>query len=147
MQRTKAFIIDLDGTLCDTRHRQHFMTQKDKDWKSFYEGLVTDPVNPWCYSILHAIKPYRAIILVSGRPDTYKLKTIEWLNKHDINYDRLHMRKEGDFRKDSIVKEEIYRRDIEPLFEVECCIDDRKQVVDMWRSIGLTCLQCDVGNF
>lgn len=57
------------------------------------------------------------------------------------------MRKDGDFRKDSIVKEEIYREWIEPFHEVLFCIDDRKQVVDMWRSIGLTCLQCAEGNF
>jgi|TARA_R110000823_G_scaffold205986_1_gene336775 hypothetical protein len=26
-------------------------------------------------------------------------------------------------------------------------VDDRQQVVDMWRSNGITCLQCAVGNF
>jgi hypothetical protein len=26
-------------------------------------------------------------------------------------------------------------------------VDDRQQVVDMWRRNGITCLQCDEGQF
>lgn len=57
------------------------------------------------------------------------------------------MRKTGDYRKDCIVKEEIYRKDIEPIYDILFCVDDRKQVVDAWRELGLTCLQCAEGNF
>lgn len=145
--KTKGIIVDLDGTLCDSAHRQHFMTQKPKDWKSFYENLAHDPIVPWCQTIIQTMKLYRAIILVSGRPDNYKKETETWLIKNHINYDRLLMRKEGDYRKDFLVKEEIYRRDIEPQFEIEFCIDDRKQVVDLWRRLGLVCLQCAEGDF
>lgn len=87
------------------------------------------------------------IIFVSGRPEEYRKVTQEWFSEHNFGTHKLFMRKTGDFRKDSIVKEEIYRSAIEPEFNVLFCIDDRKQVVDMWRSIGLTCLQCDEGNF
>ena len=57
------------------------------------------------------------------------------------------MRKTGDNRKDSIIKEEIYRNLIEPNYNIEFVLDDRNQVVDMWRRIGLTCLQVADGNF
>jgi len=30
---------------------------------------------------------------------------------------------------------------------IEFVVDDRQQVVDMWRRNGITCLQCDVGDF
>jgi hypothetical protein len=73
--------------------------------------------------------------------------TIEWLNKFDIKYDLLLTRKDNDFRKDSVIKEELYKNFIEPHFDVLFCLDDRKQVVDTWRSLGLICLQCADGEF
>jgi hypothetical protein len=59
----------------------------------------------------------------------------------------LLMRKEGDFRQDYIVKKEIYDRDIREAYKILFCIDDRKQVTDMWREQGLVCLQCADGLF
>jgi hypothetical protein len=57
------------------------------------------------------------------------------------------MRKYGDFRQDSIVKQEIYEQLIAPDYDILCVLDDRQQVVDMWREIGLTCLQVAPGDF
>lgn len=54
------------------------------------------------------------------------------------------MREAKDQRKDSIVKSEIFWRDIAPFYNVECVIDDRPQVVRMWLDLGLKVL-C-VGN-
>jgi len=31
--------------------------------------------------------------------------------------------------------------------DIAFAVDDRQQVVDMWRANGVTCLQCDVGDF
>lgn len=154
MSKTKAIIIDLDGTLSDCSHRQHFMTGEKKNWNAFYEGLSDDPVNVWCKDIITAFTTSKLdeflffhIILVSGRPDKYMEKSVAWLNKNKIEFDYLLMRKTGDFRADYIVKEEIYRNHIEPEFNILFAVDDRKQVVDMWRRIGVTCLQCAEGNF
>jgi hypothetical protein len=87
------------------------------------------------------------ILIVSGRPDGYFLATEKWLSTSGIPYDRLILRKHGDHRKDFEIKKDIYDTQIEPYFNVLFCVDDRKQVVDFWRSIGLTCLQCAPGNF
>jgi hypothetical protein len=57
------------------------------------------------------------------------------------------MRSAGDMRKDSIVKEEIYRQEILGRYNVWFVLDDRNQVVDMWRLLGLRCLQVAPGNF
>ena len=76
-----------------------------------------------------------------------------WLQAHelvgldvDMN-DFLFMRAEDDFRHDTIVKEEIYRTHIEPFWNVFCVFDDRSTVVEMWRSLGLVCLQVANGDF
>ena len=63
-----------------------------------------------------------------------------------MNYE-LHMRKTGDSRKDCIVKKEIFDAEIKDKYYIEFILDDRDQVVKMWRSMGLTCLQVADGNF
>jgi hypothetical protein len=57
------------------------------------------------------------------------------------------MRKRNDFRKDFEVKREIYEAQIANRFDVLCVFDDRQQVVDMWREVGLVCLQVAAGDF
>jgi hypothetical protein len=61
--------------------------------------------------------------------------------------DELHLRSRKDNRPDSVVKMEIYKREIEPRHTVAWVLDDRDQVVRMWRSLGLTVLQVAEGNF
>lgn len=148
MSKRKGIIVDLDGTLCDTLHRQHFMTGEKKNWPAFYDALTEDRPNYWCLDLTRIYWDAGVdIIFVSGRPDDYRAQTEVWLIRHCHFYDQLLMRKSGDYRKDSIVKAEIYREHIEPYFEIKFCIDDRQQVVDMWRELGLVCLQCAKGDF
>jgi len=57
------------------------------------------------------------------------------------------MRETGSTEKDAIIKERIFRKEIEPKYDVKFILDDRDQVVKMWRSIGLKCLQVAEGAF
>jgi hypothetical protein len=50
-------------------------------------------------------------------------------------------------RKDAIMKEELYRQHIEGKYNIKFVLDDRQQVVDMWRGLGLTVFQVDEGDF
>lgn len=148
-----AIIIDLDGTLCNADHRKYFVETKDKkDWRSFYESLVEDQPNNWCVELVNSMRQagYQ-IIFVTGRPAEYLPHTRDWIELKlklvALKDYLIFTRPSGDMRKDSVVKEEIYRDYIEHNFDVLFCVDDRKQVVDMWRSLGLTCLQCSEGDF
>jgi hypothetical protein len=59
----------------------------------------------------------------------------------------LFMRKQHDNRADWIVKKELFVDEISNIYDVKFVLDDRQQVVDMWRSLGLTCFQVAEGNF
>lgn len=170
--KTRAIICDLDGTLCNCEHRRHFLrpvvteTNRDfpiettpkpkpkKDWKNFNANIPYDTMNEWCFELIFAMfhKGYH-IIFVSGRSEDNREITLEWLleklNEANMRMVRpsLFMRKEKDNRKDSIVKKEIYETHIKDKYDVLFCIDDRQQVVDTWRELGLVCLQCAPGNF
>ncbi len=146
--KEKAIIVDIDGTLANVNHRVHYVKSTPKEWKKFHSEASNDKVNSWCESIITAMKNngYK-IILVTGRDAPYKDMTISWLSKNNISHDLLYMRPDKDFREDSIIKKEIYEAKIKEFFDVEFVLEDRLQVVKMWRSLGLTCLQCDWGDF
>lgn len=146
--KEKCIIVDLDGTLCDVEHRVHHVKGKKKDWHAFNALLVHDELNHWCFELIHAMaaRGYK-ILFVTGRGETNRKPTEEWLHKHKVPYDFLFMRGEIDFREDSDVKEEIYREKIEEKYQVLFVVDDRKSVVDRWRRMELICLQCAPGNF
>ena len=87
------------------------------------------------------------IILVSGRDAVCRAETEKWLEDKEVEYVALFMRPEGDQRKDNIVKEEIFNNHIRNKYNVIFVLDDRNQVVEMWRSLGLKCLQVADGDF
>ena len=143
----RAVIFDLDGTIANVEHRRPFITGEEKDWKSFNESCGMDTPNEWAVNLVRNLRNFYRIVIVTGRSADFLDVTTEWLQKHGIQYDQLAMRMPGDYRKDNAVKKEIYEAYIKPYYDVEFCVDDRQQVVDMWRSLGLVCLQCDVGDF
>lgn len=146
LKKLDVILVDLDGTLANCDHRRHHIEKKD--WPAFYEGIPDDKPNKWCVDLVKAMKAQGVLaILVSGRPYDYWQQTVDWLQIHLPKWDGLYMRKQVDYRKDSIVKTEIYKTQIEPYFNVLFCVDDRQQVVDAWRELGLVCLQCDKGDF
>ncbi len=151
MCKTKAIVVDLDGTQADCEHRRKLKEGTDKiDFGHFLDpvNVAKDPLNVWCKELVVAMfKQGYNIIYVSGREDSLELVTREWLKKHGLPYYDLYMRKSGDYRKDTEIKIEIYNEHIKDRCEVLFVIDDRKQVVDMWREMGMVVLQCAEGNF
>lgn len=136
--KTSAYIFDLDGTLAKMVDRSPYD----------YSKVANDIRNPSVSLINKMIGLFEIpIILCSGRKEECRLETEMWLQQNGIRYDFLFMRANGDDRKDAIIKEEIYRNHIEPAFNIIGVFDDRNQVVDMWRSLGLTCFQCNYGGF
>jgi predicted kinase len=132
-----AIICDIDGTLAHMKDRSPY------DWNKVGE----DKVDPIIKNLLDAVKGYYIIILISGRDEACREETKKWLEKHDIPHARLVMRPEGDIKKDSIVKRELFEKCIRPYYDIEFVLDDRNQVVDMWRSLGIKCLQVQEGDF
>jgi phosphoglycolate phosphatase-like HAD superfamily hydrolase len=131
-----CYIFDLDGTLCDDSHRKHYLKNKPRDWDSYGENLVHDvPIEP-VYNVLQSLSEKFKIVLLTGRSDDYRQKTIDWLDRHKIQYDGLYMRQYQDYRDDTIVKEELLEQ-IEDIYEVIGVFDDRKRVVDFWIMRGI----------
>ena len=135
-----AIIVDVDGTLADMKGvRTPFEWDKveyDKPHRDIIQ-LVQHLEETGAYKI----------IITTGRDGVCERATRQWLEAWQVPYDDFYIRKAGDFRKDNIIKSEIYMDHIRPKYDVKFVIDDRDQVVDMWRSLGLRVLQVAPGNF
>lgn len=57
------------------------------------------------------------------------------------------MREQDNTEKDSIVKRRLFEENVRGKHFIEYVLDDRNQVVEMWRDMGLICLQVAEGNF
>jgi phosphatidate phosphatase PAH1 len=144
--KTRAIIIDIDGTLADDRWRRHLLHDPTKTWEEINSVSVNDPPNLWCQNLVEIYykKGYHVIFL-TARNEKAKDLTKAWLHNNVSFADyTLLMRPLADNKTpDWMIKEVIYRNDIEPTYDIELCVDDRQTVADMWRRNGLTCLHCD----
>lgn len=134
----KVILVDIDGTVAHRTNRDPFE----------YDKVLDDRPDNETIEVINALwRVGYNIIFISARDDSCFDDSYQWLRLHCPPSIKLYMRKTGDFRKDSIIKEEIYRDHIEPFYDVFCVFDDRNQVVEMWREIGLKCFQPEEGNF
>ncbi len=135
-----AIICDIDGTLAQMGDRSPY------DWKK----VGIDTVNQAVADVVEAMRnDHKVIIFLSGRDGSALEATIKWLEKYSLSTskDYLYLRKAGDNRKDTIIKKELYEKYIKGKFSVLFVLDDRDQMVKMWREEGLTCFQVAEGNF
>lgn len=131
-----AYVVDLDGTLAwNTGNRRDYFDDTKYDLDDLNEAL-------WCVIDDLATNGNR-IVICSGRMGTPEgIRTTEkWLKEKNVPYDKLVMRKNKDYRKDNEVKEELYVNEIAPFYNVIGVFDDRRSVIDMWKSYGLQTYQ------
>ncbi len=157
---TALYIFDLDGTLALCDHRRPILEDLSNPnrWDDFYRACVDDKPNRPIINILEALCAYADepadFLIFSGRSELVRPGTIFWLQHnayvgfHHFN-SRLFMRPLNDFTPDDVLKHQFYETVLndEDKKRLECVFDDRQKVVDMWRSMGVTCLQVAPGDF
>lgn len=136
-----ALIVDIDGTLAH-------MNGKRSPYD--YSKVQGDEVDIGVAHIVDCVKlmGYAKVFIFSGRDDECRDVTEEWLERNDIEYDALYMRRHdhldeyGGQVKDTIVKAEMLEKYIVGKYNVLAVIDDRPVVCRMWRDVyGLRVLQ------
>lgn len=133
-----AILVDIDGTVALMNGRSPF------DWSRVIEDDPNWPV----IQTVRAMREYGyKVIFMSGRDEVCRPQTEEWLKWVNVPIEALHMRRHRDNRKDSVVKLELFDQHVRDRYNVVAVFDDRQQVVDMWRSLGLTVMQVAEGKF
>lgn len=133
-----GIIVDVDGTLAIMKDRSPF------EWEKVSQDLPNE-------RIIDIVREYEGIdkhvFIFSGRDGICEPDTLHWLNQNGIPFDKLFIRPAGNTEKDSIIKRRMFDENIRGKYYIDFVLDDRNQVVEMWRSMGLTCLQVADGNF
>lgn len=142
-----TIICDLDGTLFNIDHRLHFIEGENKDWDGFFGACRYDSVILWCYELLKAMEAAgHKIAFVSGRDESTMGTTNRMISEMGFRGYTIFMRKHGDHSPDYQIKQNLYFEKLQDKV-ILFAIDDRQQVVDMWREMGITVLQCAKGDF
>ena len=140
-------ICDIDGTIA-LMHDEVPGRRGPFDWHRVRED---EPNEPIIALLWHLRREGFKVVFVSGRMEAAREGTLAWLDDHVVDLDTmgfpLFMRADGDFRKDTAVKREIYEREIKDKYRIAYVLDDRDSVVAMWRELGLTVLQVAAGAF
>jgi len=141
-------IFDIDGTLANADHRLHWVLTKPKNWVAFYAGIADDPAIETVCTLARTLhQAGHLVVFCTGRNETCRALTQEWLTRHDLHGAALYMRSSKDHRPDYEVKEDLLQVIIKNHGKPDMVFEDRQQVVDMWRRNGVQCLQVAAGQY
>lgn len=134
-----TYIFDLDGTLANANGRDFY--------NATYIEIVTDlQIKPVVNVAKSLSKAGYNLIFLSGREDKHYDATRDWIRENlEIEDFDLFMRKTGDFRKDSVIKLELFDNKIRPNYNILGVFDDRLQVCKMWYEQGIFCFNVNQG--
>lgn len=79
-------IFDIDGTIADNSERVHLISGKDKDWDSYNKKSYADKPMRLMLNQLDIIGLVMPIVLLTGRVDSNRKLTIEWLRDNGVSY-------------------------------------------------------------
>ena len=142
-------VCDLDGTVANIMHRTHYVRTKPANWEAFAKAIPLDYPEAEVIAVVNALHSAgHEVIFASGRKESERELSLDWMAKHIGDWvleTKLYMRKEGDFRKDDVIKTEILA-EIKSDFgnHPNIAIDDRLDVCRMWHANGIKLLR--VGN-
>jgi FMN phosphatase YigB (HAD superfamily) len=137
-------LVDMDGTLADSRHREQFIHGRSKNWPAFFAAMDADEPNVAIADWVRDLAQRYEIVIVTGRPQQYLPNTLAWLGKYRIPSSQILMRRSGDRRPDYVVKEEMLAA-LDPS-QIAFVIDDRPSVCEMWERRGLRCHRVVLGR-
>ena len=126
-----CIIVDIDGTLAQMNGRHPFQ------WDKVGEDLCRTHIARLVEYYSYVYDQDTTVILMSGREDVCMNETMQWLAQHQVEYNILLMRPAGNYEKDTVLKERLYRDHIEGNYNVLLVVDDRPSVIRMWTKLGL----------
>ena len=135
-------LCDIDGTVANNDHRQHFLEGK-KDWDGFFSELVNDlPIQIIIDKVIQEQGSGKEVVFLTGRPERYRYSTTHWLKEHfDFEF-KLLMRNDGDQRNKLKIKKEIFENNFHP-DEIFCVFENDKELIKLWKTLDLNVLDAN----
>jgi hypothetical protein len=141
MNKPRAIIVDIDGTLSNSDHREHLIHNGKRD--QYFDLVGYDDLNDWCADLINQYKQNHKIILLTGRPERVRGDTVSWLEFFDVPFDLLIMRGDQDREQGFVYKKKIFMTRLEPVFDIRLVVDNDPLICEMFRKIGIPALEYD----
>jgi uncharacterized HAD superfamily protein len=135
--------VDIDGVLADATHRQYLLDYHD--WDSFFMAVGEDGLLEPQAAMLRLVGADHVIALVTSRPQWIADRTTNWLMRHDIRWDVLIMRSNGDYRQAPAVKASAVEQLRDAGFDPVLAFDDDVRNVAAYDRSGVPCVYIHSG--
>ena len=144
--KKKIIIVDLDGTLYDSRQREGRAIERD--WEQFHMQSSFDKPYEDVRQLIESLNNTGLyhIVAVTGRNEKWRRITMDWLLEWEVNLDDVLMRPDNDWRPDHELKPDFFEAHYEK-DDVLFVLEDRDKVVAAWRDKGYNCWQVRVGGY
>jgi hypothetical protein len=127
-------VFDIDGVVADVRHRLHHLERGRRSWSRFFDGAAADPLLPEGAALVADLGARSDIVWLTGRPEWLRRVTTDWLIRHGLPADELHLRPDGDYRPAVQYKLGVLRR-LAPR-GVAAVVDDDDEVIAAAQAAG-----------
>lgn len=147
------FILDLDGCVCDERHRHHLIDGTRKVYEDYHAECHKD--TPMNVERIFVLRQILQPLVITGRTERNRDKTVEWLARHfgflKWEQQNILMRPDGcldpsEDLKISLLDEwrfkHIYERD-----DIVIAFDDRDKILDRYAAEGIKAEKLTYGGF
>lgn len=126
-----AVLYDFHGTLADVSGIRSLLTERKYD-EFYQQSLGCPPIKNVVEAARKSHEDGYVNLLFTGMSDNFFGGLSAWLAEHRVPVDYIDMRKVGDFRKDFIVKREMYFRATDTGYYVTRAWEDNPRVADLW---------------
>jgi hypothetical protein len=142
-------VFDVDGVLANADHRQDVLFDggRRKNWKAFFAAAGDDSLIEEVARLTHLLDPTLKVVLLTARPTSNRSITVTWLAQHDVKWDLLVMRPDGDFRSSPEAKRAAVLELRAQGFEPQLAFDDDRRNVDMFHDEGIPCIYIHSGYY
>ncbi|MFJ6632056.1 hypothetical protein ACIQMR_11755 [Streptomyces sp. NPDC091376] len=128
-------VFDLDGTLAENGHRQHFLERRPRDWAGFFAAAPDDPPLAEGLRIVAEAAVECEVAYLTGRPERCRADTVAWLERHGLPAGPIWMRRNDDRRPARTTKLDTLRR-LARSREIRMLVDDDELVCDAAERAG-----------
>lgn len=139
MELRSAVYFDVQGTLINVSGIRHLIDGPGS-FDAFHRETFNCPPIDWVVQAARqAHTDGHAVLVGTGMNEFYRRPLSWYLADLGLHTDDLDMRRNGDFRKDFIIKREMLRRWRLRGFNLVEAYDDNPAVIDMWEDEGIPC--------
>lgn len=138
-------IMDIDHTVSDAFWRDGMMAEAYRvgNWDEYNRSAANDA------PLMDVIKLVRdlyaqgwRVVACTARDDKWRKLTVDWFLKQEVPFDELLMRPEGDRRPSPELKVALIKERFgSEIDDIVMVLDDRADVVEAFKAIGITAFQ------